>query len=110
MAANPKSPLVPVSGMERYHEYHAEAHVLSGALKHPVEQPIQHQARVVLEHTRDDSHIAQSVKETNLEGLISFKAGHSRASGSKSARAIPSRTRSSPARSRNRARTRSGCW
>jgi len=81
MAANPKPPLDPKSGMERYHEYHAEAHVLSGDLKHPIEQPIQHQGRVVLENTRDDSHITQSVKETTLEGLISFKAGHSRASG-----------------------------
>jgi hypothetical protein len=79
MAANPKPPLA--SGTKRYHEYHAEAHVLSGGLKHPIEQPIEHQARVVLENTRDDSHITQSVKETTLEGLISFKAGHSRASG-----------------------------
>jgi hypothetical protein len=86
MAANPKPPLDPQSGMERYHEYHAEAHVLSGDLKHPIEQPIQHQARVVLEKTRDDSHIAQSVKETTLEGLISFKVGHSRASGTKIAK------------------------
>jgi hypothetical protein len=83
MAANPKPPLEPNSGMETYHEYHAEAHVLSGNLKHPIEQPIQHQARVVLEKTRVDGHITQSVKETTLEGLISFKAGHSRASGSK---------------------------
>jgi hypothetical protein len=86
MAANPKPPLEEDTGMEPYHEYHAEAHVLSGELKHPIEQPIQHQARVVLKKTRDDGHITQSVRETTLEGLISFKAGHSRASGNKIAK------------------------
>jgi len=86
MAANPKLPLDPDSGMETYHEYHAEAHVLSGNLKHPIEQPIPHQALVVLEKTRLDGHVTQSVKETTLEGLISFKAGHSHASGSKIAK------------------------
>jgi len=83
MAANPKPPVEPGYDPDRYHEYHAEAHALSGNLKHPIEQPIQHQARVILEKTRDDGHITQSVKETTLEGLISFKAGHSRASGNK---------------------------
>jgi hypothetical protein len=66
--------------------YHAEAHVLSGSLKHPIEQPIPHQALVVLGKTRVDGHIAQSVEGTSLEGLISFKAGHSRASGNKIAK------------------------
>ena len=83
MAANPKPPVGPGYGRERYHEYHAEAHVLSGNLKHPIDQPIEHQAHVVLQKTRDDGHITQSAKETTLEGLISFKAGHSRASGNK---------------------------
>ncbi len=83
MAANPKIPVEPGSDLERYHVYHAEAHVLSGNLRHPIEQPIQHQARVVLEKTHLDGHIMQSVEGTTLEGLISFKAGHSRASGSK---------------------------
>jgi hypothetical protein len=86
MAANPKQPLEPETGVETYHEFHAEAHVLSGELKHPIEQPIQRQARVVLKKTRDDGHITQSVRETTLEGLISFKAGHSRASGNKIAK------------------------
>jgi hypothetical protein len=63
--------------------YHAEAHVLSGNLKHPIDQPIEHHARVVLEKTRRDDHITQSVEQTTLEGLVSFKAGHTRASGSK---------------------------
>jgi hypothetical protein len=86
MAANPKSPVEPGSGLEPYHVYHAEAHVLSGNLKHPIDQPIPHQALVVLEKTRLDGHIMQSVEGTTLEGLISFKAGHSRASGSKIAK------------------------
>jgi hypothetical protein len=86
MAANPKPPVEPGSGVERYHVYHAEAHVLSGNLKHPIDQPIEHQARVVLERTRLDGHITQSVEETTLEGLVSFKSGHSRASGSKIAK------------------------
>jgi hypothetical protein len=81
MAANPKSPVVPGSGLERYHVYHAEAHVLSGNLKHPVDQPIEHHGRVVLEKSRRDDHISESVKEKSLEGLISFKAGNTRVSG-----------------------------
>jgi hypothetical protein len=83
MAANPKSPVAPSPVLERYHVYHAEAHVLSGNLKHPVNQPIEHQARVVFEKTRRDGHVTRSVEETTLEGLISFKSGHTRASGSK---------------------------
>jgi len=46
MAANPKSPVAPRPSLERYHVYHAEAHVLSGNLKHPVDQPIEHHAHV----------------------------------------------------------------
>ncbi len=83
MSANPKSPVASRSDVEPYHVYHAEAHVLSGKLKHPIDQPIEHQARVVLEKTRDAGHITESVRETSLEGLISFKAGHAHASGSK---------------------------
>ncbi len=83
MAANPKSPVVPSPGLEQYyHVYHAEAHVLSGNLKHPVDQPIEHHAHAVLKNRRSD-HITQTVEETSLEGLISFKSGHTRVSGSK---------------------------
>ncbi len=80
MAANPKSPAMPRPSLERYHVYHAEAHVLSGNLKHPVDQPIEHHAHVVLKNRRAD-HITQTVEETSLEGLISFKGGHTRVSG-----------------------------
>jgi hypothetical protein len=81
MAANPKSPVAPGPVLERYHVYHAEAHVLSGNLKHPVDQPIEHHGRVVLEKSRRDDHMSESIKEKSLEGLISFKAGHTRVSG-----------------------------
>src|SRR5271165_253933 len=67
---------------ESYHVYHAEAHVLSGHLKHPVEQSIEHHARVVLE-SRRANHLSESVEEFNLEGLISVKSGHTRVSGAK---------------------------
>lgn len=81
MAANPKSPMEPRPNSERYHVYHAEAHVLSGHLKHPVEQPIEHHAHVVLKNRRAD-HITQTVEQTSVEGVISFKSGHTRVSGS----------------------------
>ena len=83
MATNPKSLVAPQPLLEQYHVYHAEAHVLSGNLKHPVNQPIEHKARVVLEKTRRDGHVSQSVAEDTMEGLISFKGGHTRASGTK---------------------------
>jgi hypothetical protein len=83
MSANPKPPMESHSDQGPYHVYHAEAHVLSGNLKHPVEQPIEHKARVVLEKTREAGHVTEFVKETSLEGLISFKAGYTHASGSK---------------------------
>ena len=48
MAANPKSPVEPLASLERYHVYHAEAHVLSGNLKHPIDQPIEHHGRNIV--------------------------------------------------------------
>jgi hypothetical protein len=69
--------------MEPYHLYHAEAHVLSGFLKHPVDQPIEHHALAVLKDRKKDDHITQTVEETSVEGVVSFKSGHSRVSGSK---------------------------
>ena len=72
----------PVSALERYHVYHAGAHILSGDLEHPIKQPIEHYGNVVLEKTRRESLFTESVGETSVEGLISFKAGHTRVSGS----------------------------
>lgn len=81
VGAKPKPLVDPGSVLERYHIYHAEAYVLKGELKQPVEQPIEAYGRVVLEHTRRESLFTQSVGETNIEGLISFKRGHTRVAG-----------------------------
>ena len=82
MAANPKSPVATSPGLEQYHVYHAEAHVLSGNLKHPLDQPIEQYAHVVLRNRRSD-HVTEMVEATSIEGLVSFQAGYTRASGSK---------------------------
>lgn len=81
MAASPKLPMMSGSVQEQYHIYHAEAYILKGELDHPIKQPIEEYGRVVLEHTRRESLITQSVGETNIEGLISFKRGHTRVAG-----------------------------
>jgi hypothetical protein len=81
MAADPELLSDPGSVLERYHVYHAEAYILKGELHQPVQQPIEEYGRVVLEHTRRESLFAQSVGETNIEGLISFKRGHTRVAG-----------------------------
>src|ERR1022692_532505 len=82
MATLAKPSVDPVPVLERYHVYHAEAHVLSGHLEHPIKQPIENYGRVVLENTRRESLFTESVGETTVEGLISFKAGRTRVSGS----------------------------
>jgi hypothetical protein len=83
MSANPKSLAGPGPVLERYHVYHAEAHLLSGHIDHPIKQPIEEFGRVVLEKTRREGLFTQSVGETSLEGLISFKRGHTRVAGSR---------------------------
>jgi hypothetical protein len=86
MAANPKSPAAvePIDdSSSHYHVYHAEAHVISGFLKHPIKQPIEPQGHVVIEKTRREGHITRVTDGTSLEGLITFKSGHTRASGNK---------------------------
>jgi len=82
MATLAKPSAEPVPVLERYHVYHAEAHVLSGHLEHPINQPIEHYGNVVLEKTRREGLFTESVGETSVEGLISFKAGRTRVSGS----------------------------
>ncbi len=82
MATMSKSIAEPVPVLERYHVYHAGAHILSGELEHPIKQPIEHYGNVVLEKTRRESLFTESVGETTVEGLISFKAGHTRVIGS----------------------------
>ncbi|HUK23694.1 MAG TPA: hypothetical protein VLV49_03870 [Terriglobales bacterium] len=77
MAANPKPRIE-----EHYHVYHAEAEVLSGELQHPIKQPLENYGRVAIEKTRREGHFSESVGETTVEGLISFKAAHTGVSGS----------------------------
>jgi hypothetical protein len=81
MAANPKLPVMPGSQQQAYHEYHAEAFILKGDIEHPIQRPIEQYGRVILDHTRRESLITQSVGETNVEGLISFKRGQTRVAG-----------------------------
>jgi hypothetical protein len=82
MAVGPKLPGDPNPIPGPYHVYHAEAHVLSGRLEHPVKQVLETYGRVVLENGSRDDHITATVGETILEGLISFKRGHTCVSGS----------------------------
>ena len=65
------------------HEYHAEAHVLSGDLRRPVEQKIEKHVPVALTGRRA-THLTRLVEDVSIEGLISLKRGHTRVSGSKS--------------------------
>ncbi len=65
------------------HEYHAEAHALSGQLELPIKQPIERQALAVLQGRRS-GHITDRVERYALEGIISFQTAHSRVSGNRS--------------------------
>jgi len=71
-----------------WHEFHAEAHVLSGHLQRPVEQIIERHAQVALKN-RKGGHLTRFAKEVNIEGLVSFKRGSTRVSGSLSAKDYP---------------------
>jgi hypothetical protein len=65
------------------HEFHAEAHVLSGHLQRPIEQKIEQHAPVELKGRRS-GHLTRFTEDVSIEGLISFKRGLTRVSGSKS--------------------------
>lgn len=82
MATMQKNFAEPVPVQERYHVFHAASHLLSGELEHPIKQPIEHYGNVVLEKTRREGLFTESVGETSVEGLISFKAGRTRVIGS----------------------------
>jgi hypothetical protein len=82
MATMSKPMAGPDSGLEESHVYHAEAHLLSGEFEHPIKQPIEHYGNIVIEKTRRESLFSESVGATNVEGLISFQAGHTRVIGS----------------------------
>jgi len=65
------------------HDYHAQAHVLSGHLKRPIEQKIEEQSPVTL-NDRRGGHFTRFSQHVSIEGLISFSKGKTRVSGSRS--------------------------
>lgn len=65
------------------HDYHAEAHVLSGHLQRPIEQKIERHAPVTL-NDRRGGHLTRFADDVSIEGLISFTKGHTRVSGARS--------------------------
>ncbi|MBI3476278.1 MAG: hypothetical protein HY010_11135 [Acidobacteria bacterium] len=77
-AANSATKSAPPS-----HEYHADAHVLSGHLKRPIEQTIEQHAPVSLKGRRS-GHLTRMADGVSIEGLVTFAKGHTRVSGSKS--------------------------
>jgi hypothetical protein len=83
MAASAKLPPLSDAVKNPFHVYHAEAFILRGEIKHPILQPVEPYGIVKLENTRRDTLITQSVGETNIEGLISFKRGHTRVIGTR---------------------------
>lgn len=65
------------------HTFHAEAHVLSGDLRAPIRQEIERHAPVSL-HDERGGHLTRFTEDASIEGLIHFKTGHTRVSGSPS--------------------------
>jgi hypothetical protein len=79
----PLTTLTTGKGIVPSHQYHADAHALSGYLHHPVYQRICEKAAVAIKDYRDD-HIQEEDNRYNLEGFVSFQSAHSRVSGSRS--------------------------
>ncbi len=71
------------STVVRSHDYHAEAHLLSGQLQRPIEQNIERHAPVTLKDRRG-GHLTRFEEEVSIEGLITFAKGHTRVSGARS--------------------------
>jgi len=65
------------------HDYHAEAHVLSGHLQRPIEQKIERHAPITL-NDRRGGHLTRYADDVSIEGLITFAKGHTRVSGARS--------------------------
>lgn len=65
------------------HEYHAEAHALSGHLRRPIEQKIERHAPVTLSDRRG-GHFTRFTEDVSIEGLVSFTKGETRVSGARS--------------------------
>src|SRR5258708_35864145 len=81
--ATMEAPIAKQKQIAPSHHYHAEAHVLSGDLKRPVEQKIEQHAPVSLKSLRG-GHLTRFTEDISIEGLISYKTGHTRVSGSRS--------------------------
>jgi hypothetical protein len=75
------SPPNPPAGYS--HQFHAEAHVLSGELRAPIKQTVEKHAPVALQDERG-GHLTRFTEDASIEGLIHFRTGHTRVSGSKS--------------------------
>jgi hypothetical protein len=73
----------PAIRVTPYHDYHAEAHVLSGHLKRPIEQVIERHAPVKLTDRRG-GHLTRVTEDVSIEGLVTFTKGKTRVSGSRS--------------------------
>ncbi|HEX4783112.1 MAG TPA: hypothetical protein VH350_02155 [Candidatus Sulfotelmatobacter sp.] len=65
------------------HDYHAEAHVLSGHVQRPINQKIEPQAPLSL-NDRRGGHFTRRIEDFSVEGLISFTRGETRLSGARS--------------------------
>jgi hypothetical protein len=65
------------------HQFHAEAHALSGDLRSPIKQTIEPHVPIELNDERG-GHLTRFTEDVNIEGLVSFKRAHTRVSGSKS--------------------------
>jgi hypothetical protein len=74
--------------VEHYHIFHADAHVLSGELKRPIEQKIEQQIPVTLKDRRG-GHLTRFSEDFSVEGFISYKRGLTRVSGSPSSKPRP---------------------
>lgn len=74
---------VTSTAVEPSHQYHAEAHSLSGYLHHPVYQRINEKANVSFKDYRD-GHVQERENAFTLEGLVSFTDSRSRVSGNRS--------------------------
>jgi len=84
MATMTETPeMTTTAPVEPSHEYHADAHVLSGHLQRPIEQKIEEHAPVSLKERRI-GHLTRATQDVSIEGLVTFEKGHTRVSGSKS--------------------------
>jgi hypothetical protein len=81
MATTMTEPATATSKLKRYHEFHAQAHVLHGELMRPIQQTIERHSYVELKDERG-GHLTRFSEDVNLEGLISLHTAHTRVSGS----------------------------